>query len=210
MISPSRTRGMALIEVIVAMAILSMMVLSVWSGFQSTMRASEIADEIQHRYRGVRVAMNRMASEIPLAYLSFNRPPDETRHYTLFEGRRDFGASSLTFSSFAHLRIRKDSDESDQSQIQYFIAEDPSDSRIKHLYRRESRRLTGDLPEEMERFAPAYILCENVEQLEFFFWDETNEEWREEWSTVRNDSQPDRIPQRVRIEIGRASCRERV
>lgn len=193
------SRGIVLIEVVVSMAILSMMVLSVWSGFQGTIQASELADRVQDRYRGVRIALNRMASEIPLAYLSYNRPPDEDRHFTLFEGQKSTGSSILTFSSFAHKRMRKDSNESDQSVIQYFVADDPEDSSKKNLYRRETRRLTGDLPEELERFAPAYILCENVKSLDLYFWDVAEEEWREDWSTVRSDEQADRLPTRVKI-----------
>lgn len=193
--------GMALIEVIVALAILSMMVVSVWSGFDATVRASEISTEVQERYQSIRGALNRMASEIPHAYLSYNRPVEESRHFTIFDGRVESGSSILTFSGFAHLRMRKDSNEGDQSLIQYFVAPDPNDSQKNNLYRRETSRLTGDLPEDLDRFAPAYILCEDVESVRFTYWDEVNQDWRNEWTTVRNDEQADRVPERVRIEL---------
>jgi general secretion pathway protein J len=195
-------KGLALIEVLIAIAILVMMLSALWSSFDSMLQASEATEKVQDRYARVRAALNRMSAEIPHAYLSHNRPPDESRHFTLFDGRRDFDADSLTFSAFVHLRIRKDADESDQSVVQYFLASDPQDSRRTHLYRRESRRLTGDRVEDMQRFASAYVLCEDVALLEFRYWDPQKQEWLPEWSTVRNDAQPDRLPERVKITLG--------
>lgn len=197
----SRARGMALIEVLVATAILGMMVASVWTSFSVTVRGIERTEVVQQRYAGVRLALSRMSSELSMAYLSFNRPNDESRHFTLFEGRNDFEADNLTFSSFAHLRMRKDANESDQTLIQYFIAPD-AEGKGMHLYRRESRRLAGDLPEDLGNFVPAYVLCEDVATLDFKFWDFKEEEWRDDWSTISNDAQPDRLPERVMIRLG--------
>jgi len=197
----SRTRGMTMIEVLVAMAIVALMMLSVWRSFTATVTAMEMTEDIQERYATVRNAMDRMSSEISGAYLSFNRPPEETRHFTLFEGRSDSRGDNLTFSAFAHLRIRKDANESDQTVIQYFVGDDPEDSSRQHLYRRETKRLTGDLPEDLRRYAPAYVMCEDVEDLEFKFWDPSREEWLDEWRTTAVDQQPDRLPPRVRITL---------
>lgn len=196
------SRGMTLIEILVAMAIVTMMMVAVWTSFSSTIRAMEGTEEIQERYSTVRNAMDRMSSEISTAYLSFNRPRDETRHFTLFEGRGSADGDSLTFSSFAHLRIRRDANESDQTVIQYFLAPDPEESERTNLYRRETNRLTGDLPEDLRRYAPAYVLCEDVESLEFRYWDPTKEDWIKEWRTTSNDAQPDRLPPRVEIKLG--------
>lgn len=195
-------RGMTLIEVLVAMAIVTMMMVSVWSSFSSTVRAMEETEKIQDRYAMIRNTMDRMSSEVSMAYLSFNRPQEETRHFTLFEGRGSADGDSLTFSSFAHLRIRRDSNESDQTVIQYFLGPDEDDSSRTHLYRRETTRLTGDLPEDLRRYAPAYVLCEDVESLEFRYWDPADQDWRDEWRTTSNDEQPDRMPPRIEIKLG--------
>jgi general secretion pathway protein J len=195
-------RGMTLIEVIVAMAIVTVMMLGVWRSFSATVTAAEMTEDIQERYASIRNAMDRMSSELAGAYLSFNRPPEETRHFTLFEGRSGADGDSVTFSAFSHLRIRRDANESDQSVIQYFLAADPEDSQRQHLYRRETKRLTGDLPEDLRRYAPAYVMCEDVYSLEFRYWDPVREEWLEEWRTTAVDQQPDRLPPRVRIKMG--------
>ncbi len=197
-----RLKGMTLIEVIVAMAIVTVMMLSVWRSFSATVTATEMTVDIQQRYATVRNAMDRMSIELSSAYLSFNRQPQETKHFTLFEGRTGNAGDSVTFSSFSHLRIRRDANESDQSVIQYFLAEDPEDSSRQHLYRRETKRLTGDLPEYLRRYAPAYVMCEDVHSLEFTYWDPLRREWLEEWRTTAVDQQPDRLPPRVKIKLG--------
>lgn len=198
----ARARGITLIEVMISLAVLSMMMVSVWSSFNGTLRAMEVSEEIQNRYSIVRNGLLRMETELSMTYLSHNRPPDAQRHFTLFEGRVESSRSeSITFSAFAHLRIRKDANESDQSVIQYFLAQDPEDRDRTHLFRRESRRLTGDLPEDLEQFYPAYVLIEDVVSFEAEYWDPQIQEWQDEWRTTALDQQPDRLPERVKIEL---------
>lgn len=197
-----RSRGVTMVETLVALAILSMMIVAVYASFNGTVKGMERTEEMQERYMMIRNGLNTMSRDLSMAYLSFNRPQDEPKHYTLFEGRDNFDADSITFSSFSHLRVRKDANESDQAIIQYFIEDDPDDSNRQHLYRRESRRLTGDLPENLGDYFPAYVLCEDVVSLEVQYWDVQKDDWIEEWQTMVNDSQPDRLPQRVKIKLG--------
>ncbi len=199
-----RTRhslGLTLIEVMISMAVMSMIVVSVWSSFRGTLDGMKLTEDVQLRYSIVRNGLVRMQSELEMSYLSFNRPLDDIRHYTLFDvadsGKRD----DLTFSSFAHLRVRKDANESDQTVLQYFLEKDPEDSTRTHLYRRETRRLTGDRADQFDEYFPAYVLIEDVEEFNVECWDERQREWLDEWRTTKNDMQPDRLPTRVRIGI---------
>ncbi len=193
---------MTLIEVMISMAVLSMLMVSVWSSFNGTLKAMEVAEEIQDRYSIVRNGVLRMEAELSMAYLSFNRPIDDQLNYTLFEGRDSFESDSITFSAFAHLRVRKDANESDQAVIQYFLEADPEDKDRVHLYRRESRRLTGDLPENLDQYFPAYILVEDVVSFNVEYWNNKDLEWQDEWRTTAIDQQPDRLPERVKLQIG--------
>lgn len=198
----ARSRGMTLIEVMISFAVLGMIVVSVWSSFNGTLKGIEITEKQQQRYSIVRNGLARMTSELTMAYLSKNRPLDDQRHFTLFEGRDNFDTDSLTFSSFSHLRVRKDANESDQTVLQYFVEKDPEDGSRTHLYRREARRLTGDLPEDMEEFWPAYIAIEDVVTFDVKFWDTQRTEFVDEWRTTKIDMQPDRLPTRVKITLG--------
>jgi general secretion pathway protein J len=196
-----RSLGLTLIEVMISMAVMSMIVMSVWSSFRGTLDGMKLTEDVQLRYSIVRNGLVRMQSELEMSYLSFNRPLDDVRHYTLFDvadsGKRD----DLTFSSFAHLRVRKDANESDQTVLQYFVEKDPEDSTRTHLYRRETRRLTGDRADQFDEYFPAYVLIEDVEEFNVESWDERQREWLDEWRTTKNDMQPDRLPTRVRITL---------
>jgi general secretion pathway protein J len=197
-----RSRGLTLIEILVAMAVMTMMTVSVWTSFRTTAQSMRYAEQLQVRYAIIRNSMSRMAAELSMAYLSFNRPADEDRHFTLFDGRDQFTLDNVTFSSFSHVRMRKDANESDQSVIQYFVERDPKDPSRTHLFRRESRRLTGDIPDKMIELFPAYIFCEDIKSFDVKYWDVKKNEWVDEWRTTKQDMQPDRLPERVKITLG--------
>jgi len=194
-------RGMTLVEIMIALAIMSMMMISVYSAFRGTRRGMEVAEVYQTRYAVLRNCMSRMSSEIGMSYLSFNRQLGEEKHYTLFEGQDLSDGDNLTFSAFAHIRMRQDADESDQSLIQYVLLQDPDEDERSHVYRRETRRLTGETPVQVEQRVPAFVFCEDVENLEFRYWDNKRLEWLDEWRTTKKDMQPDRLPQRVMITL---------
>ena len=82
--SLQRQRGMSLIEVMVAVAIITMMVVAVWASFRGTLRGMRTTEQIQVRYGMIRNAMGTMSREVSMAYLSFNRPASETVHFTFF------------------------------------------------------------------------------------------------------------------------------
>ncbi len=191
-----------MIEVLITLTIMTMMMVAVWSSFRTLQTGMELTERTQQRYSILRNCMGRMSTELSMAYLSWNRPADEDRHYTLFEGYDQSNEDRLTFSSFAHVRLRKDAKESDQTVIQYVLDVDAEDSLKKHVYRRESSRLMGDTPVQMADYAPAYVFCEDVISLDFKYWDPRLRDWRDEWRTTSKDQQPDRLPPRVKIELG--------
>jgi general secretion pathway protein J len=49
-----RQRGVTLVEVLISLAVLSMIVVSVWSGFRGTLDGMKATEEIQNRYAIVR------------------------------------------------------------------------------------------------------------------------------------------------------------
>lgn len=198
----ARQRGLSLIEILVAVAMMTMMTASVYASFSTTAQSMRSAEKTQQKYAVLRNCLARMGTEVSLAYLSHNRPAGDERHYTLFEGRDQFNSDSLTFSAFAHIRMRKDANESDQSVIQYFLAKDPNDANRTHLFKRETRRLMGDVPEKMEEWWPAYVFCEDIKSFDVKFWDVKRIEWRDEWRTMKQDMQPNRLPERVKITLG--------
>ena len=100
----------------------------------------------------MRVALMRMAREIEMAYLSDNENTGdhEPPHASSPASSRG-DVDELTFSTFAHQRLRAGAAEGDTSLITYFGARDPDDRRVMNLMRRETRRLQAEDPDDAAR-----------------------------------------------------------
>jgi len=193
-----RARGFTLIEVMVACAILAMVSTLVWGSFTETFHTKSAVEAQSVRYRTVRVALERMARELSMAYLSQNEL-QQTDRRTLFAGKRKGSFDEVTFSYFGHQRLYQDANECDTAVVVYYGDRNRDDSRKTDLYRRETRRLQylkpDDQPGEVD------VVCDDVVGLRFEYWDARDKQWREEWVTNSADGQPDRLPGRIRITL---------
>ena len=124
-----RLAGITLVEVMVAVTILAMVTLMVWSGFSQTARTKEELSEVLQRSHGIHSAMERMAREISMAFVSAQRNPDPNLQAvrTAFVGTDHGERDRLDFNSFSHRRLYRDAHESDQNELSYFLAPDPED-----------------------------------------------------------------------------------
>jgi len=195
----AESAGFTLIEVMVSVGILAMVSALLWGSFSQTTKTMRKIESIQDRTSQVRMAMERMAHEIAMAYISDHEDPTTTDKRTLFEGRsRGGGVDELTFSYLGHQRLYKDVAESDTATVMYFGESDPVDRHKLNLVRRETRRLQPGDPRRQA--GDTYILCENVVRMKLQFYDRQKKEWRDEWSTVSADGQQ-YLPWRVKITL---------
>src|SRR5688572_5772506 len=112
--------GFSLIEVMVATVLMGMMGALLMVSINSSVNAKEAVEEISGRYHLVRQAMSRMAREISMAYLSKNINITEPAFVTQFKGNKD----SLYFSAFGNVVRQKDSKQSDQQVIGFYLGTD--------------------------------------------------------------------------------------
>lgn len=190
--------GFTLIEILVATALLASMTAIVWGSFSLMIRSKRSGEQMAQRYRQVRLAMTRMSREIAMAFLSKNDKFATDNPRTLFVGEERGRDHDLMFSAFAHLRLKENAKESDQTLIRYFVASSARDRSRLDLVRRESKRLGLERPGEE---GPAYAMLEDVLGFEVEYYDAPAEEWRERWNTRSADGQPDRLPSKVRIRL---------
>lgn len=190
--------GLTLLELLISMTILAFMMIIAWSTIVQTMHTRKAMEDIQQRYRGIRVALTHLERDITMAYLSANDDPQAPDRRTMFIGNKQDGGR-LIFSSFAHQRFFAEAAESDQTVLAYFLAEDPDHQGQRNLYRYESARLESQrwdqIPGETEP------LLEGVSKFELAFWDPRAADWVDEWDTTKVDYQG-KLPTRVRIQIG--------
>jgi general secretion pathway protein J len=190
-------RGLTLLEVMISMAIMAGLFVVIYATFNSTRKTYAKVTKIQDRWHVVRNGMSRMTQDLSMAYVSLNENMSEVSRRTYFRYTKgDFG-DELRFSSFAHRRLYKDANESDQCIIQYFLAPDPDDPSKTSFFRRETRRLANEEPEKIP--GEAFVLINDVVDVRYEFFDKTQDKWQDDWDTTALDGQPNRLPNRIRI-----------
>src|SRR5690242_9867711 len=124
--APRSTRGFTLMEVALAVAILAIMATLTYGSIARTLDAYETVTKIDERYHVVRLALNRMAKELSMSFLTspLREKGKELMWKTIFKGEPSTPFAKLTFTSFSHQILLENAKESDQCEIGYFGAPD--------------------------------------------------------------------------------------
>lgn len=193
-----RTAGMTLIEIMVAMTMFAAVGALVYGGFSQTSRAKEELEYELDRYHEIRTALERMARELSMAYVSVHRNPSASLQTmkTAFIGKDSGFGDRVDFTSLSHVRLYRDAKESDQNEISYFLTNSPH-GEGKVLARRMQPRI-DDRPEEGGRVE---VMLENVLEFDLEYLDPMTWEWLKSWDTTSGTGQPNRLPAQVRITI---------
>jgi len=189
-------KGLTLIELMVAIAVLAFVSLSIGSAFSAITRSSEILEEDAENARSLRVAFSRLCRELGSAFISdrydLRRYKDAYERPTNFVGAKD----KLLFTTFAHQRLYQDAKESDQMLVEYQLKSSKDYPGKKDIVRRQKTVLSGRIDEG----GTETVFFENVERILFSYWDTLQKDWVEEWDT-RKPERKSLLPSRVKIAI---------
>ncbi len=188
---------MTLIEVMIAMLIISMISTMIYGAFVQTRKNKERVQRITDRYHEIRMGLERVQVDLSMAYVSAHVPLDQSRQawLTQFVGKDSGERDRVDFNTFGHRRLFRDAKESDQNEVSYFLADDPDDPGTKVLVRREDNR--PDIrPDEGGDYQ---ILVRNVEGFELEYLDPQTKLWTKSWDTTQAAGQPNRLPMQVKI-----------
>ena len=188
--------GFTMVELMLALSIFAFITTLMWGAFSQTATSKKVIQSEQERAHSVRVALMRMAREIEMAYVSDNENTAIANRRTLFVGSARADVDELTFSTFAHQRLRAGAAEGDTSLITYYGARDPDDRRVLNLMRRETRRLQAEDPTTLP--GESYILCPDVARVKLAYYDHKKKEWETDWSTLDASGMP-YLPTHIRI-----------
>lgn len=188
--------GFTLLEVLIAAAILATMGGLVYGSFGRAYQQKSEVEAADERISQARGALDLMAREISLAFLSehYDRKRFRDRP-TMFKGDDRGRQDELLFTSLANIRFGRDEKTSDQGVFKYWLERDP-EGRFDSLW----RRVNPIIDEEADRRGTRAVLCENVRQLEFEYWDAKKEEWVNEWDSSRPEHNGV-LPERVKITL---------
>jgi general secretion pathway protein J len=179
--------GFTLVEVLIAMALVSLIALFLYETFISTSRVTESIDREREYYREVRLTADQLTRELLSAYRSSDpsAPLDFTGlHDTGPEGSSD----SLSFYTMAHLHLIPGRPESSLTKVRYYLEKRP-ESRWYHLNHEEYSHFLSAGPSEKE------VLIENVKEMSIRYFD--GKSWLPEWDSKKQGSSP--IPSAVKI-----------
>lgn len=197
MIQPRRASGFTLMELMISIGILALIAGLAYGSFQPIWLAKREVEEQSARYHAIRLAMNRMARDVSMAFLSDRYDHKNHRErLTQFVGKHMGNKDSLRFAAFSHERLTTDARESDQAVVEYRIDRDPEEKGAEALIRRVKTVLDG----EPEDGGTETALVSDVSGLKFEYWDPRKDEWATDWDTS-DRAYGDQLPQRVRITL---------
>jgi general secretion pathway protein J len=172
-------RGMTLIEVMVAVAIMAMLGAMTYGIVFTTVRTQDEAMRMQDRFQSGRVALERIRRELTMAFVSLHQSEDK-RTQTLFVGER----ARLVFNSGAHEPATRGVRQSDQMEVEYRLHR-PRGQKHEALV----RRVKYHLDDRPERGGREEILVEGVRALRFSYFDKSREDWTDDWEVRIDDAQ---------------------
>ena len=162
--SLTTNKGFTLIEVLLAVFIAALVLSVLYASFFQILKAKEKVEEELELYHEARIVLSKMTKDLATAFPrgSIN---SESSNITspFFIGSEDGNHSTLTFTSLSR-RPSKDSRESDQTEISYFLepAEDEPD--LFALIRRDNPTIGTEgggtqypISERVVRFKVSYI-----------------------------------------------------
>ncbi len=194
-------RGLTLLEVLVAAAILSLVATMIWVSFDQSAKMRTRLTERQEHDHYARIAMTRITRDLRAAFLSLHVNQDQrlAAVMTLFKGRPGTGGAQLDFTTFTHRRLHRGAHEGDASEVGYKLMEHVGDDNPggMDLVRRESARIDND----PERGGVLDVLVPGVRSFEVRFFDEVTSQWVDSWDSTQATGQPGRLPERVRVTL---------
>ncbi|HEX4381415.1 MAG TPA: prepilin-type N-terminal cleavage/methylation domain-containing protein [Myxococcales bacterium] len=190
-------RGFTLMEVMIAVAVLAMIGGITYKAFDGAYDLKSRVEKAEDRDQAVRGALQRIAREVSMSFLSEHYDRKRFRERpTFFRLKDGRGEADLIVSSFAHERLSIDAKESDQAIFEYKLDRDEDGN--NSIF----RRVKPIIDEDWERGGEKAVLAENVLKFSVEAWEPKNREWRPEWdsnSVQRGNSVL--IPPRVKISI---------
>jgi general secretion pathway protein J len=193
----AESRGLTLIEVMVSVAVFSMVAITIWTATSQTARTREIVTAVHDRSHQVRVAFGMMTRDLQAAFLSSHRALNEPDHETVFIGQDHGDEDRVDFAAFTHERRYWDSKESDQCEVGYFLADDKEVSGQMNLIRREDPLLDTE-PLEGGQYL---VLVEDVSAFELEYFDFEMNDWQDTWDSNDESAEVDTLPHQVRIKL---------
>ena len=194
-----RNAGLTLLEIMISMAIMVTMMTLAWRTIGNTGDVKRKFEAFEERNHELRMAMGRIAADFEGAYLSKNEDQNATHPRTMFVAKSSSKFPEIRFSTLGHRVLWADANESEQTVISYLTRSDPDRRNVTDWVRREQRRPSNELPDDVP--AEYDIVLRDIQSVKLEFWNWKNLDWQDTWDTTQSDGQRGLLPSRVRITV---------
>ena len=192
-------RGFTLLELLIAISILGVVLTTIYTAYSGVLTNIRELGEDSRIYQMARVTLDRMSRDLTSLQRSKDAFVLQSEDGTI--GKRNFGA--ITFWSAAHLVFDEGEVSGTPAEISYFVREDKNGG--FSLWRSDVARAKPDLNKKAEG---GIIICQNLQSLNFKFYNESGDE-QDSWDTESSsESQKGRPPAMVQIELILANARD--
>ncbi len=192
-------RGMTMVEVMVAIAVLAMVAVLIHGVISSLSRGKKGEELRSERAHEGREALQRIVRDLSAAYLSMHVPSVQAlvTQKTAFVGHSSIPFDRVDFTAFAHMRTDRDSHESDQAEVGYFVVRNPDAPDKMDLVRREQTPIDFD----PLKGGTVNVVAEDVDQFDVRYLDPQTGQWVETWDSTQITGQPNRLPLEVKVTL---------
>jgi len=176
-----KPKGFTLLEVLISIAIMSLIVTVIYTSFSTSSRNVEQAEESRDATDLVRTLVAKLSNDIANAYVnpSMNVP-------TLFSGKKVQPETGNEKSRYDELYLttltnwrRPDSKETDLWEVGYYFKQKPDGTGFV-MMRREKRELSKDVP-ALEG-GVEYVMTDRIKSLQYQYYN--GSKWSDEWNTT--------------------------
>jgi len=192
--------GFTLIEILLAIFILGMVMVTVYVSYSGTMKTSRQMEDESNIYKTARVTMDRMIKDLSSLQPSGGRFDFHAGKDTL--NKKEF--HSLYFWSASHLAFEENEDTGRPATIHYSVREDNSGESFS-LWRSD---VAGATPEDTKETEGGYVICKNIESFRLTF-DDTEGRESDVWDSSSISGQSAQIPASVKIELALVNLNDR-
>lgn len=186
------SRGFTLLEILIAIFILGIVLSTIYAAYSGTLTVIKELDDDSRAYQMARITLERMSGDLS----SLRRFGDA---FVLQSEKRRIGSreyGSISFWSASHLAYEEEALSGYPASITYFVGE----NKDGHLSLRRSD-IPGAGPDKDKQTGGGIVICENVQALNFTFYDEGGQ-YYDSWDTASSSaSQKGKPPVLVQIEL---------
>jgi type II secretion system protein J len=145
-IPPEDVRGFTLLEVLISMAILVIIMATLYSAYTTNVEAIQIARQNGEVHQAARIVLDRMTKDIQSALIQVSVPSEKINLGLVGEDHEIDGkrADRIDFTTVAHLPLTDSGPASDLCEVGYLVEEDSEDN-VLVLLRRDSPSVDEDL-----------------------------------------------------------------